>query len=189
MRYDHEMETEFTVGGRDIEREVLRRKPSRIANRRVRRSCEDRILQNVSKPLPSIYGEGGEKQPYNTAKALYDYLNHQAWKQDEAKKAAAIIVYKCLRGIKDNTMFIGSTGYGKTHIWRCLKETFGEYRDILDNIACVSYLWRYPDEDVPEGKSTQPKMNPLMLLTNAIARLSIQRTALKPGGSVPAHES
>ena len=75
------------------------------------------------------------EKKYDTPKAVYDYLNQHVWKQDDAKKAAAVIVYKCLHGIKDNAMFIGPTGCGKTHIWRCLKEIFLDRIEIVDGYS------------------------------------------------------
>ena len=60
-----------------------------------------------------------------------------------------------------------------------------EYKAILDTIACVSYLWRYPEdwrypeEKTPDGKSAQPELNPLMLLANAIMLIASLRTELR----------
>lgn len=79
---------------------------------------------------------------YDTPKKIYDYLNRQVWKQDEAKKAAAIIVYKCLHGIRDNAMFIGPTGCGKTHIWRCLKEVFPDKIELVDGSSITQDGWK-----------------------------------------------
>lgn len=79
---------------------------------------------------------------YDTPKQIYNYLNQYVWKQDEAKKAAALIVYKCLHGIKDNAMFIGPTGCGKTHIWRCLKEIFPSMIAIVDGSSISQEGWK-----------------------------------------------
>ena len=52
----------------------------------------------IERPKP-VYTEA------MSAKEIYDYLDERVIKQDEAKKAAAMIMWKCLRGIKQNIMF------------------------------------------------------------------------------------
>lgn len=70
---------------------------------------------------------------YDTPKKIYDYLGQHVWKQDAAKKAAAIIAYNAFeRGVKSNAMFVGPTGCGKTHTWRCLKSIFPGRIEIVD---------------------------------------------------------
>lgn len=44
---------------------------------------------------------------YATPKKIYGYLRRHVWKQEEAKKAASIILYNCLQGIKSNAFFVG----------------------------------------------------------------------------------
>lgn len=74
-----------------------------------------------------------DSDSYNTPKKIYRYLDGKVWKQDEAKKAAAILTYNSFfRGVKENAMFIGPTGCGKTHIWRCLQKLFPERIEITD---------------------------------------------------------
>ena len=44
---------------------------------------------------------------FDTPKKIYGYLCGKVWKQDAAKKAAAIITYNSLfRGVKKNAMFM-----------------------------------------------------------------------------------
>ena len=57
-----------------------------------------------------------------------------------------------------------------------------EYKALLDMVACICRLWKYPDEELPDGKSTRPELNPLMLLANAIELISIQHAALRKAG-------
>lgn len=38
---------------------------------------------------------GDEAYDYDTPKEIYGYLDQHVWKQDAAKKAAAIIAYNC----------------------------------------------------------------------------------------------
>lgn len=46
-----------------------------------------------------------------------------------------------------------------------------EYYRLLDVVDTISVLWRC-EGDQPEGKSTRPSLNPLMLLANAIELIS-----------------
>ncbi len=55
-------------------------------------------------------------------KDIVEYLDQYVMGQDEAKKAAAVMVWNHLHGIKTNNLFIGPSGSGKTHIWRSLKK-------------------------------------------------------------------
>lgn len=79
---------------------------------------------------------------YDTPQKIYDYLNQHVWKQDAAKKAASIITYNCLRGVKNNAMYIGPTGCGKTHIWRCLKNIFPDMIEIVDGSCITQDGWK-----------------------------------------------
>lgn len=74
-----------------------------------------------------------DSDSYDTPKKIYGYLDGKVWKQDAAKRAAAVLTYNSLfRGVKENAMFIGPTGCGKTHIWHCLQKLFPERIEITD---------------------------------------------------------
>lgn len=60
--------------------------------------------------------------PLITPKEIFGYLDSRIYKQDEAKKAAALFAWKTLKGIKENAFFIGPSGCGKTEIFRALSE-------------------------------------------------------------------
>jgi len=80
---------------------------------------------------------------YDTPKRIYNYLDGKIWKQDAAKRAAAILTYNSLfRNVKENAMFIGPTGCGKTHIWRCLKELFPGRIEIVDGSNITLEGWK-----------------------------------------------
>lgn len=80
---------------------------------------------------------------FDTPKRIYNYLSGKVWKQDAAKKAAAIITYNSLfRGVKENAMFVGPTGCGKTFIWRCLKELFPDNIEIVDGSNVTNDGWK-----------------------------------------------
>lgn len=79
----------------------------------------------------------------DTPKKIYAYLDKRVWKQDAAKRAAAILAYNSLfRSVKENAMFIGPTGCGKTHIWRCLQELFPDRIEIVDGSNITADGWK-----------------------------------------------
>ncbi len=96
----------------------------------VRKNNNDPLAENAEEP-----------QQYSPRK-IYDCLEQKVWNQEEAKKAASVIMYQCLRGIKSNAMFIGPSGCGKTHIWRCLKEIFPGRIEIVDSSSLTLDGWK-----------------------------------------------
>ena len=79
----------------------------------------------------------------DTPKKIYGYLDRHVWKQDAAKRDAAILTYNSLfRGVKENAMFVGPTGCGKTHIWRCLQELFPDRIEIVDGSNITADGWK-----------------------------------------------
>lgn len=92
--------------------------------------------------VPTPWDDDPDPNAYDTPRKIYAYLDTRVWKQDTAKKAAAIIVYHCLRGLKSNTMFIGPTGCGKTHIWRMLHEIFPDKIEIVDGSNLTQDGWK-----------------------------------------------
>lgn len=85
---------------------------------------DDRV-EAVRKEHVNPWAEEDEPEQYDTPRAIYGYLDRLVWKQDAAKKAAAVIAYNAFqRGVKSNALFIGPSGCGKTHIWCCLQKIF-----------------------------------------------------------------
>ncbi len=80
---------------------------------------------------------------FDRGEKLYDYLDKRIWKQNEAKRAASIILFNCLhRNRSSNAMFIGPSGCGKTYIWRCLQELFPERIEIVDGSNITPDGWK-----------------------------------------------
>lgn len=80
---------------------------------------------------------------FDRGEKLYDYLDKRIWKQNEAKRAASIILFNCLhRNRRSNAMFIGPSGCGKTYIWRCLQELFPERIEIVDGSNITPDGWK-----------------------------------------------
>lgn len=91
---------------------------------------------------PSPWDDDPAPSEYGTPRKIHDYLCQHVWRQDEAKKAAAIAMYQCLRGIKSNSLFVGPTGCGKTHIWRVLREIFPDKIEIVDGSNLTQDGWK-----------------------------------------------
>lgn len=91
----------------------------------------------------SLSEEEMDSGEYDTPKKIFEYLNRNVWKQEKAKKAASMIAWNSLgRGIKSNAMFVGPTGCGKTHIWRCLKQIFPNRIEIVDGSNLTQDGWK-----------------------------------------------
>lgn len=71
--------------------------------------------------------------PMLSPRDIYNYLDSRIYKQDAAKKAAALFAWKTLKGIKENCFFIGPSGCGKTEIFRALSE----WNPFADKISIV----------------------------------------------------
>lgn len=92
------------------------------------------VVRNTSSNIDGIY---------DTPKKIYGYLDKHVWKQDAAKRDAAILTYNSIfREVKENAMFVGPTGCGKTHIWRCLQELLPDRIEIVDGSNITADGWK-----------------------------------------------
>ncbi len=91
--------------------------------------------------IPTPWDDDPAPSEYDTPQKIYDYLDTRVWRQDAAKKAASIIMYHCLRGLKSNALFIGPTGCGKTHTWRVLQKIFPDKITIVDGSNITQDGW------------------------------------------------
>ena len=95
-------------------------------------------------------GRAPDRSPYSTKgkrvhmspSDIYAYLDNRIHKQDEAKKAAAMLVWKALRGIKENLLFVGASGCGKTEIFRQLMALFPSMIEIVDASVITNEGWK-----------------------------------------------
>lgn len=92
--------------------------------------------------IPTPWDDDPAPVTYNTPRKIYDYLCQRVWRQDAAKRAAAIIVYQCLRGLKSDAIFVGPTGCGKTYTWRVLREIFPGMIEIVDGSNLTMDGWQ-----------------------------------------------
>lgn len=88
------------------------------------------------------YNTFDRPEDYDTPKKIYEYLGKYVYKQEAAKKAAALIAWQAFqRCIKTNALFIGPTGCGKTHIWRSLKKLYPDRIEIVDGSNITKDGW------------------------------------------------
>ena len=80
---------------------------------------------------------------FESPQAIYTYLDRFIIKQEEAKKAASIMMYFALNEMeRSNAMFVGPTGCGKTEIWRVLKKAFPDRIEIVDGSNITNDGWK-----------------------------------------------
>lgn len=85
--------------------------------------------------------------------AIYDYLCQRVLGQDEAKRAAAMVLYNHIGGRRSNAVFCGPTGCGKSEIWRHLKKQFPGLIRIVDTSRFAADGWKggFHLRDIFEG--------------------------------------
>ena len=72
---------------------------------------------------------------------IYRWLSKHIYGQEQAVKAAAMLLYNHAQGRKRNILFIGQTGSGKTEIWRVCKEIYPRIR-IIDSTMITEEGWK-----------------------------------------------
>lgn len=61
---------------------------------------------------------------YRSPKEIYEIINEKVINQEDAKKAAAMLVHSHIKGQGRNLVMAGPTGCGKTEIWRTLSTVY-----------------------------------------------------------------
>lgn len=110
--------------------------------------------------LPSLekYAEKGKAADEGTAspKDIYDKLKQDIYGQENAVKAAAMLLYNHKLGRKRNLLFIGQTGCGKTEIWRVCRQLEPCIR-IIDSTMITGEGWKgsFKIKNIFDGMSRQ----------------------------------
>lgn len=73
-------------------------------------------------------------------KKIYEQLTKHIYGQEDAVRAAAMLLYNHEQGRKRNVLFIGQTGSGKTEIWRVCKQLNPNIR-IIDSTLVTEEGW------------------------------------------------
>lgn len=84
---------------------------------------------------------GDEEHILESPRRIYNYLRSKVYKQDEACKAAAIILYNHVNGIISRNVFCGPAGSGKTYIWEIIKEELYPFVIISDASTMTKTGW------------------------------------------------
>lgn len=84
-----------------------------------------------------------------TPRQIYDYLDASVYGQEEAKRAASMLVYHHYHKHRRNLIMSGPSGCGKTEIWRTLARKF-HYIKIVNGpqIACDGWKGSYHIKDI-----------------------------------------
>lgn len=83
-----------------------------------------------------------EAEKYKTPRDIYNYLDERIWKNTDVKRASALILWKCLHGIRQNCLIAGPTSSGKTATWLALQELFGDRIFIMDSSSITQDGWK-----------------------------------------------
>ena len=102
---------------------------------------DDRRTNLGRAPDRSPYSMHG-KRVHMPPQDIYNYLDARIHKQEEAKKAATMLVWKAFRGIKENLLLVGPSGCGKTEIFRQLMSVFPSMIEIVDSSMITNEGWK-----------------------------------------------
>ena len=116
--------------------------------------ASERKTYKYIKPEPE-FETTFDKTPFDegevewTPQMIYEYLDENVYRQENAKKAAAIMFYNHLKGRRRNMILAGPTGCGKTEIWRSLQKRFPFIKIVNGpQIACDGWKGSYHVKDI-----------------------------------------
>ena len=76
--------------------------------------------------------EEEEESEDHSPRGVYEYLCQRVRGQEEAKRAAAMILYNHMEGRRSTAVFCGPSGCGKSEIWRRLSQRYPKLIRVLD---------------------------------------------------------
>ena len=116
--------------------------------------ASERKTYKYIKPEPE-FETTFDKTPFDegevewTPQMIYEYLDENVYRQENAKKAAAIMLYNHLKGRRRNMILAGPTGCGKIEIWRSLQKRFPFIKIVNGpQIACDGWKGSYHVKDI-----------------------------------------
>ena len=119
-----------------------------------------------------------------TPREIYDIcVSGQIQGQEEAKRAAAMIVYNHVEGRRSNTIFCGPSGCGKSEIWRCMARTFPFIR-LIDASRLSADGWKgsVHVRDIFEGVPAEELRDGLIVVLDEADKICCE-TAVGSGGT------
>lgn len=106
-----------------------------------------------------------------TPRKIYEYLDEYVYRQEKAKKAAAIMLYNHLQGRRRNMILAGPTGCGKTEIWRTLQKKFSFIKIVNGpQLACDGWKGSYHVKDIFLGEPGE-KVNKMLVVIDEADKL------------------
>lgn len=118
-------------------------------------------------------------------RAIYNTcVNERIQGQEEAKRAAAMIVYNHVEGRRSNTIFCGPSGCGKSEIWRCMAKTFPSLIRMIDASRMTADGWKgsVHVRDIFEGVPAETLKTGLIVVLDEADKICYE-TALGSGGT------
>ncbi|MCD7745304.1 MAG: AAA family ATPase [Lachnospiraceae bacterium] len=73
--------------------------------------------------------------------AVYRCLDKEIMGQEKAKRAISVLFYNCLEGRRSTNLLMGSTGTGKTELFRCLRRHYPGRVVVVDASALSAEGW------------------------------------------------
>ena len=81
------------------------------------------------------------KCPDSSPRGIYNYLDHNIYGQEAAKRAVSMLMHHHLHGNSRNIVMAGNSGCGKTEIWRVLSKIYDCIR-IIDTTQLTCEGWK-----------------------------------------------
>lgn len=123
--------------------------------KKTQKQTQKQTQKKMQKEIEDDFEPVFEETPFDekafawTPRLIYDYLNQYVYGQQEAKRAAAIMLYNHLKGRRRNMLMAGPTGCGKTEIWRTLQKKFPFVKIINGpQLACDGWRGSYHIKDI-----------------------------------------
>ena len=100
--------------------------------------------------IPFVESESAENREHDwTPRKIYNYLNDWVYGQEDAKRAASMLMYHHIHKRRRNLIMAGPSGCGKTEIWRILSHRFDCIKIINGpQIACDGWKGSYHVKDI-----------------------------------------
>lgn len=95
---------------------------------------------------------------------IYEQLKKHIYGQEDAVRAASLLIYNHVQGRKRNILFLGQTGSGKTEIWRVCQQLYSNIR-IIDSTLITEEGWTgsFKPKNIFDNMSRQEAENAIIV--------------------------
>lgn len=97
--------------------------------------------ENALNPDLGFSPADGLMKPDSSPRGIYNYLNRHIYGQEAAKRAVSMLMHHHLHGNSRNIVMAGTSGSGKTEIWRALSKLYNCIR-IIDSTQLTCEGWK-----------------------------------------------